>query len=100
MNKNSGMINDLCEISAILSHKYTEQLSIKLNFGYRQAISVIIDTSVKVYKSIEAELNKTDDLHELYNTFSTSSFQELVTYLGGKHIREQLGIEVTDESIK
>jgi len=98
MNKNSEMIKDLCEISAILSHEYIIDLRPKLT--YEKALSIIVDTSVVIFKRLEDHIKKSDsnDWQELYELFGVYSFPQLVIYLGGKHIREQLKIELTDET--
>lgn len=94
------MIKDLCEISAILSHKYTSNFINRLSpeLTYTKTITVIANTGIAVYKSLEEHLKKADDLQELYDTFGVTSFKELVIYLGGKHMKEFLGIEVSDGS--
>lgn len=100
MNKNSGIIKHICEISAILSHQYMDQIYPKME--YFIALSVITDTSVSIFKRLEDTIKKesSDEWIELYDTFNVISFRELISYLGGKHIRENLLIEVSDEIIE
>ncbi len=99
MKTDKGIIFDIAYITAILSCSFCDKLlvgSYAIEFGqqYKDVIAQISNTSVHLYRTLELELADRDALGEVCINFGVESYEELIVYLGGKHMREVLKLNV------